>query len=224
MSKQLTIGVFDSGVGGLSVAKAIRVAFPLDKVIYANDKKHVPYGSKPPMELLGYVLPILNGLVEQKCDIIVIACNTVTTNLIDIIRTKISIPVIGIEPMVKPATKLTKTGVIAICATPATLTSSRYAELKAQYATNVSVVEPDCSDWSSMVETNEIDRQHISERIEGALAQSADVIVLGCTHYHWIEDLINEIVDSRATVIQPEQAIIRRLRQMFDLAETVQRP
>lgn len=224
MSKQLTIGVFDSGAGGLSVARVIQAAFSSDKVIYANDKKHMPYGSKPPVELLGYVLPILDGLVEQKCDVIVIACNTVTTNLIDIIRSKIPVPVIGMEPMVKSAAKRTKTGVISVCATPSTLASPRYAQLKAEHAASIKVVEPDCSDWSSMIESNNIDRQHIRERIEGALAQSADVIVLGCTHYHWIEGLINETAQDRAIVLQPEQAIIKRLRRVLDLAETVPQP
>lgn len=206
------------------MARAIQEAFPSDKVIYANDKKHVPYGSKPSLELLGYVLPILDGLVGQKCDVIVIACNTVTTNLIDVIRSKIPVPVIGMEPMVKSAAKLTKTGAIAVCATPTTLASRRYASLKAEYAPRIKVIEPDCRDWSSMVEANNIDRQHISERIEEALVQSADVIVLGCTHYHWIEDLINEIVSGRAIVMQPEQAVIKRLKRMFDLAETAPQP
>lgn len=116
-----TIGVFDSGIGGKSVALALERDLPQVKVIFVNDTAHVPYGSKPMDQVLGYVVPILEDLVEQGCEAIVIACNTVTTNLIQYLRLVIAVPLIGIEPMVKPAAEVTKSGVIAICATPATL-------------------------------------------------------------------------------------------------------
>jgi len=189
-----TIGVFDSGVGGKSVAAAIRKAFPDWHVIDVDDKEHLPYGTKTPEELKALSLPILNTL-SKSCDIIVIACNTVTTTIIEDLRASLPVPLIGLEPMVKPAAEQTKSGVIAVCATPATLASNRYQWLKDTYAQGKKVVEPDCSDWTSMIESNQVDRNHIEDRIEEALNQGADVIVLGCTHYHWIEKLIKEIAE-----------------------------
>lgn len=209
----MTIGVFDSGVGGLSVARAIQKAFPNCRVNYVNDRKNVPYGTKTPAELLRLVTPILQALAARS-DIIVIACNTVTTNLIAELRTIIKVPLVGIEPMVKPASAITKSGVIAVCATSATLASGRYQWLKDTYASGIKVLEPDCSDWAYMIEHNQIDKQKIEKRIEEVLAKGADVIVLGCTHYHWIQELIKAMAGAKAIVLQPESAIVERLRQL----------
>ncbi|HLB66667.1 MAG TPA: glutamate racemase [Candidatus Saccharimonadales bacterium] len=209
-----TIGVFDSGVGGLSVANAIEKAFPTDKVILKEDKANLPYGTKTPGELLELVLPILNKLSKQ-CDVIVVACNTVSTTIIDKLREEIKTPLIAMEPMVKPASEQTKSGVIAVCATPRTLASQRYKWLKDTYARNVKVVEPDCSDWTLMIENNQIEEKKISDRINKALGEGADVVVLGCTHYHWIEDLIKELVDDRAKVLQPEAPVIEQLKRVL---------
>ncbi|HSW37722.1 MAG TPA: glutamate racemase [Candidatus Saccharimonadales bacterium] len=207
------IGVFDSGVGGRSVANAIQKALPDYEVIFVDDSKHLPYGSKAPEEIFGYVKPILDGLVKDGCEIIIIACNTVTTTLIDRLRSEFKIPLVGIEPMVKPAAELTKTGVIAVCATPTTLASQRYAWLKDNYAKHVKVLEPDCSDWTYMIQNNQVDHQKIAGRINEVLDAKADVIVLGCTHYHWIEDEIKEIAGDRAAVLQPEKPVIEQLKR-----------
>ena len=210
-----TIGVFDSGIGGLSVAKAIEKALPSDKVLYASDKEHVPYGDKTPEAVFGYVVPILQNLVEQGCEVIVIACNTVTTVHIDGLRKIISVPLIGIEPMVKPAAERTKSGIIAVCATPATLASKRYAWLKQTYASGIQIIEPDCSKWAYMIEHNQVNDNTIRQQITGLCDQGADVIVLGCTHYHWIEDIIQQIAAEAAVVIQPEQPVIAQLKRVL---------
>lgn len=213
----MKIGVFDSGVGGLSVAKAIEKAMPQHRVIFVNDHQHVPYGTKSPTEIMGYVVPILEGLVQQGCSVIVIACNTVSTNLIEKLRQIINAPLIAMEPMVKPAAEQTKSGVIAVCATPTTLASSRYAWLKETYAKGVKVVEPDCGDWTRMIEDNKVDHQKIKERIDAACEAGADIIVLGCTHYHWIEKEIQQIADAyNAKVIQPEQPVIKQLQRVLE--------
>jgi glutamate racemase len=219
----MKIGVFDSGIGGLSVAQAIEKALPDHDIIFVNDKKNVPYGTKRPAELLRLVEPILQGLARQQgCQVIVVACNTVSTTIINDLRQKLSVPLIAVEPMIKPAAEQTKTGVIAVCATPTTLASSRYAELKAAFAKNRKVIEPDCGDWALMIEHNAIEEDKIRARIEEVLAQNADVIVLGCTHYHWIEDLIKGMAAGKAEVIQPEPAIIRQLERI--IAELAQLP
>lgn len=213
----MKIGVFDSGVGGLSVVKAIQKALPDAEVLYAEDKKNIPYGNKTPDKLYELVLPILNTLSEQGCDVIVVACNTVTTTIIERLRRALPLPLIGMEPMVKPASQITKSKIIAVCATPTTLASARYGWLKETYAKNVKVLEPDCSDWTVMIQNNQVDRQKIQKRIDEACNAGADVIVLGCTHYHWIEDLIKEIAGERAVVIQPEPAVIEQVKKVLGL-------
>lgn len=209
------IGVFDSGIGGLSVAKAVEKAFPDDIVIYVSDTKHVPYGDKPLKTVFELVVPILEGLVNQGCDVIVIACNTVTTNHIVALRERFSIPLVGIEPMVKPAATKTKSGVIAVCATPATLASKRYAWLKQTYAAHITVLEPDCSQWANMIEHNKLNAETLRHQIDELCNAGADVIVLGCTHYHWIADLIQQIASERAIVVQPEQPVIAQIRRVL---------
>jgi len=210
----LKIGVFDSGVGGLSVAHAIQVAMPDAEVLFMNDTDNVPYGTKSPKQLFNLVQPILNALSDEGCDVIVIACNTVSTTIIDQLKPVIKTPLIPMEPMVQAAAKLTKSGVIAVCATPTTLASRRYEWLKNNYASKIQVLEPNCSDWSSMIENDKIDRQQITDRIEAVCQRGADVIVLGCTHYHWIENLIIDLAHGRAQVLQPEQSVIKQLQQL----------
>lgn len=211
----MKIGVFDSGVGGLSVAKAIEQALPEADVVFRDDREHMPYGDKSPQEVLGYVVPILEDMVKSGCRVVVIACNTVTTTHITELRERITVPLVGIEPMVKPAAAQTTTKTIAVCATPATLASKRYAWLKEQFAQGVKVLEPDCSRWAYMIEHNQVNEGFIEKQINELCDAGADVIVLGCTHYHWIEDLINKLVRGQATVIQPEQAVVAQLRRVL---------
>lgn len=209
------IGVFDSGIGGLSVANSIKEALPEDEVVFVNDAEHMPYGDKKPAEVLELVVPILQKLADQGCEAIVIACNTVTTTLITELRERITVPLIGMEPMVKPAAEHTKTGIIAVCATPATLASKRYAWLKETYAQGVRVIEPDCSRWAYMIQHDQVNEEHLRHQIEEVCEQGADVIVLGCTHYHWIEDLIQGVAAERAVVVQPERPVIKRLKHVL---------
>jgi glutamate racemase len=211
----MKIGVFDSGVGGLSVANAIHKALPDHELLLREDKQHVPYGTRPPAEILSFVIPIFQSMLDDSCQVIVVACNTVSTTLIGELRQKFSIPLIAIEPMIKPAAELTKGGVIAVCATPTTLASPRYAWLKSTYAADITVLEPDCGDWPAMIENQQVDRQKIADRINETLTAGADVIVLACTHYHWIEKEIVSIAAGKAKVIQPEQAIINQLKRVL---------
>lgn len=209
-----TIGVFDSGIGGKSVALAIQKALPKDKIIFKNDQAHMPYGNKTNEQLLSLSLPILKEM-QQQCDVIVIACNTLSTTIIQLLRQNIEVPLIAIEPMVKPAASLTKTGIIAVCATPSTLASLRYKALKEEYAKAIKVIEPDCSDWAYLIEKNQISATEIRGTLRTVLKEGADVIVLGCTHYHWIEKEIKNEVGDKALVIQPEAAIVNRLKQVL---------
>jgi glutamate racemase len=212
---KVKIGVFDSGVGGLAVVGAIKRELPELEVIYKDDAEHVPYGTRDIEEIYEFTKPILQSLIDEGCQLIVIACNTVTTNLIERLRQELPVPLVGMEPMVKPAALATKSGVIAVCATPRTLASQRYSWLKQQYAKGVKVLEPDCSDWSFMIETNRVDREKVANRISEVCQAGADQIVLGCTHYHWIEKLIKEIAAGRATILQPEVPVITQLKRVL---------
>jgi glutamate racemase len=211
----MKIGVFDSGVGGLSVANAIRKSLPELEIVVREDKEHVPYGTRRPEEILGSVRPIFQEMIDEGCQIIVIACNTVSTTLVPKLREEFKVPLIAVEPMVKYAAKLTRSGTIAVCATPTTLASPRYAYLKRRYAKDLTVLEPDCSDWARMIQDNEVNEGKIRARIETALDGKADVIVLGCTHYHWIEQEIKDIAAGRAQVIQPEPIVVQQLRELI---------
>ncbi len=215
----MKIGVFDSGVGGRSVAQAIEKALPEAEVLFVHDTpEHFPYATKSPDEIYGYILPIFQDFADQTCDVIVVACNTVSTTLIGRLRGAFAVPMVALEPMVKPAAALTKSGVVAVCATPTTLASERYAWLKQTYGQACTFVEPDCSDWSYLIENNQMNEARIRREITPALEQGADVIVLGCTHYHWIEDEIRAIAKGRAQVIQPETAVVAQVKRVLGLA------
>ena len=213
----MKIGVFDSGIGGQSVASAIQESLPSIDIVVKEDRANLPYGNKSKAQLLQLVPPIFQELINQGCQVIVVACNTVTTMLIADLREQFpNTPLVGIEPMIKPAAEQTLTNVIAVCATPATLKSKRYDELKQSYAANVQVLEPDCSDWAAMIEQDTIDQQKIAARITEVLELGADQVVLACTHYHWIEEEIKQLCQNKAQVLQPEQAIIRQLKRVLE--------
>ena len=212
---KVKIGVFDSGVGGLHVVRAIQKELPGLEIILKEDKAHLPYGNRTVEEIHGFVKPIFQEFIDEDCQAIVVACNTVTTNLITQLREEFPVPMIGMEPAVKPAAEASKTGVIAVCATPRTLSSERYHWLKERYAKGIKVLEPDCSDWALMVEDNNVDREKIAKIINEVCGAGADVIVLGCTHYHWIESLIKELAAGRATVLQPEVPVIVQLKKVL---------
>lgn len=211
----MKIGVFDSGVGGQSVANAIKAALPELEIIVREDRQHLPYGFRTPDEILGFITPIFQEMIGEGCQVIVVACNTVTTTLINKLRQKFDVPMVAVEPMVKPAAELTKSKVIAVCATPTTLGSQRYKWLKSEYAKAIKVLEPDCSDWAAMIEGGQVDQEKILSRINEVLSRSADVVVLACTHYHWIEDEIKAICQDRAVVLQPEPALVGQLKRVL---------
>lgn len=213
--QKLKIGVFDSGVGGLSVVQAINGQLPEIETVFKNDAQHIPYGTRGIEEIYGFTKPILDSLVEDGCRVIVIACNTVTTNMIERLRAELPVPLIGMEPMVKPAAAASKSKVIAVLATPRTLASDRYKWLKQEYTAGVTVLEPDCSQWALMIESQLTERQKIAEIIDDVCDRGADQIVLGCTHYHWIEEIIRDVARGRAEVSQPEKAVIKQLKRVI---------
>jgi glutamate racemase len=212
----MKIGVFDSGIGGKAIADSLARDFPEAEIIYIHDSEHVPYGGREETEIIKLTETALKPILEGVSDCIVIACNTVTAAAIEYLREKYPREkFIGLEPMVKPAAALTKSGVIAICATPYTLQSNRYQGLKELYAKNVEIIEPDCSEWAAMIERNSIDSQIIQTTVQDIVAKKADVIVLACTHYHWIKELIINEVGDKVKVLDPSEAISRRVASLL---------
>jgi glutamate racemase len=212
----MKIGIFDSGIGGEAVAASVRTVFPQAEVLVVNDREHVPYGDRTQDEIRQLTDSTIQPLIEQHCDIIVIACNTATAVAIEWLRQKYPGQLfIGLEPMIKPASRLTITGVITVCATPATLASERYARLKNDYGQNVTIIEPDCHDWARMIEDNEMNESKITDMVEQSKKHNADVIVLACTHYHWIREQIETAAGPTISVLDPSAAIVSRISELL---------
>lgn len=212
----MKLGVFDSGIGGKAIAKSLRQHFSDAIITVIDDHEHLPYGDKTRDEIRALTDTAIQPLIGN--DIIVIACNSATAAAIDWLRAKYPAQkFVGIEPMIKPAAAATKTSIVAVCATPATLASERYRNLKRTYASNITVIEPDCSTWAKMIEDNNINEIIISKQIEATIAQGADVIVLGCTHYHWIDKLVSKIAAGRAQIFEPSKAIAIQVEKLCRL-------
>lgn len=212
----MKLGIFDSGVGGEAVAEALRTTFPAAVVLSVNDRVNVPYGDKAAARIIELTDAAIQPLLASMCDVIILACNTATAVAIDTLRVKYPAQkFIGIEPMIKTAALLTKRQTVAVCATAATLSSDRYKKLVERFASQLTVIEPDCGDWARLIESNLMNRAHIQKTIDEVCERGADVIVLGCTHYHWIKELITDLAAGRALVIEPSEAIGRRVRALL---------
>jgi glutamate racemase len=212
----MKLGIFDSGIGGEAVATSLRTTFPDAEIIVVNDRKNVPYGDKAPSQIISLTEVAIQPLLYAACDVIILACNTATALTIETLRAKYSNQkFIGIEPMIKTAAGVTKSDIIAVCATPATLDSQHYSDLVAKYGSHLTILEPDCSTWAYMIENNSVNPEEIKNNINDMCLRGADVIVLGCTHYHWIKELIVKTADGRAQVIEPSEAIGKRVQELL---------
>ncbi|HSW91561.1 MAG TPA: aspartate/glutamate racemase family protein [Candidatus Saccharimonadales bacterium] len=216
----MKLGVFDSGIGGKAVAEALSRTFPDATITTVNDAKNVPYGDKTPREVIALTDTAIQPLLRQHCDIVILACNTATALAISTLRDRYPTQkFIGIEPMIKTAAATTKSKTIAVCATPATLASDRYKTLITRHAAHLTILEPDCSNWAYMIENNQVNRRQIIDAINTVCEEGADVIVLGCTHYHWIKTMIAEIAGDRAVILEPSEAISQRVASLITLPD-----
>ncbi|MDX9995334.1 MAG: glutamate racemase [Rhodocyclaceae bacterium] len=213
------IGVFDSGLGGLSVLAAIAHELPKADLIYLADTAHVPYGDKPDGFVTGRVLAIGRHLANQGCDLIVVACNTATTTAIQALREHLPhIPVVGVEPGVKPAAAGSSSRRIAVLATETTAKSKRLAHLIDTHAAHVQVDIVPCPGWATHVETLQPDtpafRAEIAAKISPLLDAGVDRIVLGCTHYAFLAPLIEPLLAGRAQLIDVAAAVARQVLRL----------
>ncbi|MDO8206810.1 MAG: glutamate racemase [Gallionella sp.] len=211
------IGVFDSGVGGLSVLHHIRQMLPDERLIYVADSAHVPYGDKSADYIERRSIALTNFLISQGADAIVIACNTATAAAAALLRREFSIPILGMEPAVKPAVAATNSGVVGVLATIGTLESARFAALLERYAGNVEIVTQGCPGLVEQVELGDLYSSRTRELIERytapLLARGADTIILGCTHYPFLAAMIREVVGEGITLVDTGEAVARHLQR-----------
>jgi glutamate racemase len=211
------IGVFDSGVGGLAVLHEIRRELPGEDLLYVADSGHAPYGDKSAQVIEARSIAIAEFLVSQQAKAIVVACNTATGVAIKALRARFPLPIIAMEPAVKPAAAHTRSGVIGVLATSRTIDSDNFAKLHERFGAEVKILMQACPGLVEQVEAGNLSgdetRALLERYIRPLLAQQADTLVLGCTHYPFLAPLIREIAGTAVTVIDPSAAIARELRR-----------
>ena len=219
------LGIFDSGVGGLSVLREVRNQLPYEDLIYIADQAHVPYGERSRDEVFGFSDGIVRFLLKKQAKLVIIACNTASAVALSDLRLKYpSLPFVGMEPAVKPAAAETTTGVVGVLATPATFQGDLYASTVERFAKGVKILQDTCPGLVKQIEGGQIESEVTKDILQRALhpmlEEGVDEVVMGCTHYPFVIPLIKEIVGEGVEVIDPAPAVARqagRLLSEFDL-------
>lgn len=216
------IGVFDSGVGGLSVLRAIRQELPAESILYLADQGHVPYGPRPLEEVRSFAEGITRFLLERGSKLIVVACNAASAAALHKLRQQFpQVTFVGMEPAVKPAAEHTRTGRVGVLATPATFQGLLYASVVERFAQGVVLYQDTCPGLVAQIEAGELDtprtRAILEKALQPMLDQGIDTVVLGCTHYPFVIPLIQSIAGPLIRVIDPAPAIARQTRRMLEL-------
>lgn len=220
------IGVFDSGIGGLSVMRALRALLPFQSMIYLGDQAHVPYGIRQVEEVRQFSHAITRFLMDHGSRLIVVACNTASVAALRSLREMYpQTPFVGMEPAVKPAAEQTRSGTVGVLATTATFQTEMYASVVERFAHGVTILEDDCPGLVSQIEKGDLDGMETKQILERALhpmlEKGVDTIVMGCTHYPFVIPLIQEIVGPNVRVIDPAPAIARQVKRMLEAYQLV---
>lgn len=215
------IGVFDSGVGGLSVLRELHKILPNENFIFLADQKYVPYGEKTKGELIELVCNITDYFIKNHdVKMVVVACNTATCNAIVELRSRYSFPIVGTVPAVKLAAKKTKTGKVAVISTPSTSKSETLKKLIKEHCSDVNVLNIGCKNLENAVETGELNSPEVSnllhKYLKEVVASNADHLVLGCTHYPFLKETIQSIVGSQVKLLDGGRAIARRSKSLIE--------
>lgn len=215
------LGVFDSGVGGLSVLRAIRAHMPHESVVYLGDQTHIPYGPRPAGQIRNFSKAITAFLLEQNSKLIVAACNTASAAALNYLRGEFpQVRFVGMEPAVKPAVEHTQTGNVGVLATPATFEGPLYASVVERFANGVRLFQNTCNGLVQQIEAGNLEgaetRQILEDALLPMLENNIDTIVLGCTHYPFVIPLIERIVGEKARVIDPAPAVARQVRRLLE--------
>jgi len=213
------IGIFDSGVGGTSIWKEINALLPQENTIYLSDSKNAPYGEKSKQEIIDLSIKNTNFLLQQNCKIIIVACNTATTNAIKILREKYTVPFIGIEPAIKTAALHTKTNTIGILATKGTLNS--YLFEQTSHSINQKIIRKEII-GTGLVELIESGKLHskemttlLSSYVHPLLKENVDCLVLGCTHYPYLIPQIRKLVGTKIQIIDSGEAVAKQTKNIL---------
>lgn len=213
------IGIFDSGVGGLSVFREIVRILPEEKYIYWSDNAHCPYGEKSRDYIIDRARAVTSFLIEQGADIIVVACNTATAAAISTLREEFPVPFIGMEPAVKPAAQATRSGVVGVLATAGTLKATKYIDTRAKWAHDVKIVEHIGQGFVELVEKGNVSGPEAESIVEKSvrplIEAGADTIVLGCTHYPFLAETIMKAAGTPVTLIDPAPAVAKHLMEVM---------
>lgn len=220
MSDNQAIGVFDSGVGGLSVLKAIHESLPYESLIYLADTKYVPYGEKEASFIIDRCIKMVDHFLTYPIKALVIACNTATAAASVVLRERYpDLPIIGMEPAVKPATQATRTGRVGVLATSGTLKSAKFAALLDRFANDVTVIAQPCPGLVECIEKGELEsdkiKQLLSEYLKPMLESNCDTIILGCTHYPFLRPLLTEFLPKDVKIIDTGAAVTRYLQSVL---------
>lgn len=214
-SQERPVAVFDSGVGGISVLKHIHALLPAEHLIYVADSKYAPYGNKTPAAIQARCFEIADFLIARNAKVLVVACNTATAAAIDVMRERYPLPIIGMEPALKPAAEASKNGIIGVLATTGTLKSAQFAALLESYGRNVKVVTQACIGLVECVERGDLDSaatfKLLQQYCQPLLDEGADTVVLGCTHYPLLKALIEKIVGPDIVLIDTGAAVANQL-------------
>tara|TARA_R110002049_G_scaffold106743_4_gene254290 strand:- start:507 stop:1286 length:780 start_codon:yes stop_codon:yes gene_type:complete len=213
MSKN-PIGIFDSGIGGTSIFKEIYALLPNENCVYLADSKNAPYGNKSEEDILQLSIKNTEFLIDKGCKLIVVACNTATTNAISYLRENYSIPFIGIEPAIKPAALNTQTKAIGILATKGTLSSQLFHKTTDLYANGIKVIEQVGEGIVPLIETGKLDSNEmqglLENYLEPMLEQNIDYLVLGCTHYPYLIPMLTKMLPNHVKIIDSGLAVAKQ--------------
>jgi glutamate racemase len=219
-STEAPIGVFDSGVGGLSVLREIRRELPAEDLIYVADSGYAPYGDRSEDYVRRRAIAVMEFLRSQGAKAVVVACNTATGVAVDALRDRYDLPIVAIEPAVKPAVAQTRSRIVGVLATTQTLSGQKFAKLVSTHAGDVEVLTQACPGLVDQVEagalTSTKTRSLVEQYIRPLLDNGADTIVLGCTHYPFVGDVIREVAGSSVTVIDSAVPVARELRRRLE--------
>lgn len=221
ISPDSPIGIFDSGVGGISVLRAIRQQMPEESIVYFGDQGHVPYGSRSVAQIQSFSEAITRFLLDRAAKIIVVACNTASAAALKHLRGRFpEIQFIGMEPAVKPAAERTQTGKVGVLATPATFQGALYASVVERFANGVELFQDTCPGLVQQIEAGNLSGEGTRQILEAALLpmleQNIDTVVLGCTHYPFVIPLIQEIAGGKVRVIDPAPAVAKQTGRLLE--------
>lgn len=216
------LGVFDSGLGGLSVLREVRRALPAVNLVYVADQGHVPYGARPLAEVRGFAEGITRFLQAQGAPVVVVACHTASAAALVALRQApefAEVRIVGMEPAVKPAVEVTRTGVVGVLATPATFQGELYASVVERFAQGVTVLQQVCPGLVQQIEAGALDTPETEALLRGwvepMLARGIDALVLGCTHYPFVIPLLEKICGPGVRVIDPAPAVARQVARVW---------